>query len=88
MAVAANKRSVMTLYSSKNDLKSHQVRLVLAEKGVGVEISFVSGDDRPEDLMQLNPYPDATPLSWTVSLFFIMLTLLWNISMSVFRIHH
>ncbi|EAQ31635.1 MULTISPECIES: stringent starvation protein SspA [Idiomarina] len=61
MAVAANKRSVMTLYSSKNDLKSHQVRLVLAEKGVGVEISFVSGDDRPEDLMQLNPYPDATP---------------------------
>ncbi|MAD52624.1 MULTISPECIES: stringent starvation protein SspA [unclassified Idiomarina] len=61
MAVAANKRSVMTLYSSKNDLKSHQVRLVLAEKGVGVEISFVSGDERPEDLMQLNPYPDATP---------------------------
>ncbi len=61
MAVAANKRSVMTLYSSKNDLKSHQVRLVLAEKGVGVEISFVSGDDRPEDLMQLNPYPEATP---------------------------
>ncbi len=40
MAVAANKRSVMTLYSSKNDLKSHQVRLVLAEKGVGVEISL------------------------------------------------
>lgn len=56
MAVAANKRSVMTLYAGKNDLLSHQVRLVLAEKGVGVEINFLEGDERPEDLMQLNPY--------------------------------
>ena len=61
MAVAANKRSVMTLYSGRDDLKSHQVRLVLAEKGVTVEISYVEGDERPEDLIQLNPYPDATP---------------------------
>ncbi|PTC01375.1 stringent starvation protein A [Thalassospira xiamenensis] len=61
MAVAANKRSVMTLYAGKNDLLSHQVRLVLAEKGVGVEISFIEGDERPEDLMQLNPYADAVP---------------------------
>lgn len=61
MAVAANKRSVMTLYSGRDDLKSHQVRLVLAEKGVSVEISYVEGEDRPEDLIQLNPYPDATP---------------------------
>ncbi|MGM0480837.1 MAG: stringent starvation protein SspA [Pseudomonadota bacterium] len=61
MAVAANRRSVMTLYSGREDLKSHQVRLVLAEKGVSVEISFVEGDERPEDLIQLNPYPDATP---------------------------
>ncbi|RUO66076.1 RNA polymerase-associated protein [Pseudidiomarina planktonica] len=61
MAVAANKRSVMTLYAGKNDLLSHQVRLVLAEKGVGVEINFLEGDERPEDLMQLNPYPDAVP---------------------------
>jgi len=61
MAVAANKRSVMTLYASKNDLLSHQVRLVLAEKGVGVEINFVEPGERPEDLMQLNPYPDALP---------------------------
>lgn len=61
MAVAANKRSVMTLYSGRDDLKSHQVRLVLAEKGVTVEISYVEGDERPEDLIQLNPYSDATP---------------------------
>lgn len=61
MAVTANKRSVMTLYSGKDDLKSHQVRLVLAEKGVGVEITFVTEDYTPEDLLQLNPYPEAAP---------------------------
>ena len=61
MAVTANKRSVMTLYSGKDDLKSHQVRLVLAEKGVGVEITYVTDESTPEDLLQLNPYPEATP---------------------------
>lgn len=61
MAVAANKRSVMTLYSGKDDLKSHQVRLVLAEKGVGVEITYVTDESTPEDLLQLNPYPEAAP---------------------------
>ncbi len=33
MAVAANKRSVMTLFSGPTDIYSHQVRIVLAEKG-------------------------------------------------------
>ena len=62
MAVAANKRSVMTLYSGgRDDIEKSSVRLVLAEKGVSVEISYVDGDERPEDLIQLNPYPDATP---------------------------
>lgn len=61
MSVAANKRSVMTLYAGKNDLQSHQVRIVLAEKGVGVEINFVEPGQFPEDLLQLNPYPDALP---------------------------
>ncbi len=32
MAVAANKRSVMTLFSGPTDIYSHQVRIVLAEK--------------------------------------------------------
>lgn len=61
MSVAANKRSVMTLYSGRNDLRSHQTRIVLAEKGVGVEITYVDNDQIPEDLLQLNPYPDALP---------------------------
>lgn len=61
MAVAANKRSVMTLYSGRDDLFSHQTRIVLAEKGVTVEIAFVDQDNQPEDLLQLNPYADNVP---------------------------
>jgi len=56
MAVAANKRSIMTLFSDTIDIYSHQSRIVLAEKGVGVEISFTVPDELPEDLLELNPY--------------------------------
>lgn len=56
MAVAANKRSVMTLFSNPTDIFSHQVRIVLAEKGVSVEIEQVEMDDLPQDLIDLNPY--------------------------------
>ncbi|RDV28095.1 stringent starvation protein A [Alteromonas aestuariivivens] len=56
MAVAANKRSIMTLFSDTIDIYSHQVRIVLAEKGVGVEISYVDPTNLPEDLIDLNPY--------------------------------
>jgi RNA polymerase-associated protein len=43
----------MTLFSDPRDQYSHRVRLVLAEKGVTVDI--VSEKD-PEDLAELNPY--------------------------------
>lgn len=56
MAVAANKRSIMTLFSDTIDIYSHQVRIVLAEKGVGVEICYTDPSKLPEDLMELNPY--------------------------------
>jgi RNA polymerase-associated protein len=56
MAVAANKRSIMTLFSDTIDIYSHQTRIVLAEKGVGVEISFIDPAELPEDLLELNPY--------------------------------
>lgn len=56
MAVAANKRSVMTLFSGTIDIFSHQVRIVLAEKGVSVEIEQVKMDNLPQDLIDLNPY--------------------------------
>ncbi|ABV35415.1 glutathione S-transferase, N-terminal domain [Shewanella sediminis HAW-EB3] len=56
MAVAANKRSIMTLYSGADDLYSHQVRIVLAEKGVTVDVLQVDPSEMPEDLIELNPY--------------------------------
>lgn len=56
MAIAANKRSIMTLFSDASDIYSHQVRIVLAEKGVGVEVTFVTPNNLPEDMLELNPY--------------------------------
>jgi RNA polymerase-associated protein len=56
MAVATNKRSIMTLFSDTLDIYSHQVRIVLAEKGVGVEINYADPKNLPEDLLDLNPY--------------------------------
>jgi RNA polymerase-associated protein len=62
MAVAANKRSVMTLFSGANDMYSHQVRIVLAEKGVSVEISQVDPNNLPEELIEYNPYKSVPTL--------------------------
>ena len=56
MAVVANKKSVMTLFSSASDLYSHRVRIVLAEKGINFEVVEVDPANPPEDLMDLNPY--------------------------------
>jgi RNA polymerase-associated protein len=56
MALAANKRPLMTLFSGSVDLSSHQVRIVLAEKGVGVDIHQVDTDHLPEALFEVNPY--------------------------------
>lgn len=56
MAVAANKRPVMTLFSGDNDLYSHQVRIVLAEKGVTFDLHTVVPDNIPEALFEINPY--------------------------------
>lgn len=52
---SANKRSVPTLFSAKTDIYSHQVRIVLAEKGVAYEIENISPDTISEDLMEINP---------------------------------
>lgn len=56
MAVIANRRSVMTLYSKPTCIHSHRTRLVLAEKNININITSVDGPDLPEDLMDLNPY--------------------------------
>jgi len=56
MAVIANRRSVMTLYSKPTCIHCHRARLVLAEKNINIDITSVDGPDLPEDLMDLNPY--------------------------------
>ena len=50
------KRSSMTFFSDGNDHYSHRVRIVLAEKGVTVDIINVDANDKPEELADLNPY--------------------------------
>ena len=50
------KRTIMSLYSNSDDAYSHQVRIVLAEKGVNAEIIHVKQDEVNEDLQALNPY--------------------------------
>lgn len=56
MALLANRRSVMSLYSDPLDPASHAVRFVLAEKAINVEIQSVTSEDTVEDLKDLNPY--------------------------------
>jgi RNA polymerase-associated protein len=56
MGVVANRRSVMTLFSGDTDVYSHRVRIVLAEKGINVDIVSVDAGNPPEDLIDLNPY--------------------------------
>ena len=46
----------MTLFSDPRDQYSHRVRLVLAEKGVTVDIVDIVAGKEPEDLADLNPY--------------------------------
>ena len=55
MAIIA-KRTIMSLYSDSDDIYSHQVRIVLAEKGVNIEIMFAKSGDASEELLAINPY--------------------------------
>ncbi len=55
MAIVA-KRTIMSLYSDNDDIYSHQARIVLAEKGVNVEIMPVKTTEIPADLLAINPY--------------------------------
>jgi RNA polymerase-associated protein len=46
----------MVLYSDTLSPIGHGVRIVLAEKDINVEINYISADQRPEELNDLNPY--------------------------------
>lgn len=50
------KRTVMTLYTDQSDVYSHQVRIVLAEKGVNVDLVHADPRHPSDDLLGLNPY--------------------------------
>ena len=56
MALVANRRSVMTLFSDAMCPYSHRTRIVLAEKSITVEVVNIDMDNKPEDLIDLNPY--------------------------------
>jgi stringent starvation protein A len=62
MALIANRRSVMTLFSGATCPHSHRTRIVLAEKGIAVEIVSIDPDNVPEDLVDLNPYQSVPTL--------------------------
>ena len=46
----------MVLFSDPENHYSHRVRMVLREKGVTVEIIDVDPSNKPEDLLEVNPY--------------------------------
>jgi len=50
------KRSSMTFFSDGKSHYSHRVRIVLAEKGVAVDIIDVDPDEKPSELAEYNPY--------------------------------
>lgn len=55
MGVVA-KRSTMTFFSDAKDHYSHRLRIVLAEKGVTVDVVDVDPENVPQELSELNPY--------------------------------
>jgi RNA polymerase-associated protein len=56
MVLNPRSRTVLTLYSSRDDVQCHRVRLVLAAKGVVYDFVGVNPASPPEDLVDLNPY--------------------------------
>ena len=50
------RRSSMTLFSDPTCQYSHRVRIVLAEKGVTVDIEDIEGNGVTEEILEANPY--------------------------------
>ena len=57
-----SKRSSMTLFTDGGSHRSHRVRIVLAEKGVTVDMVEVDQSAIPAELSELNPYSGAPTL--------------------------
>lgn len=63
MSLVANRRSVMTLFSSPVCPYCHAARVVLAEKDITVDIIQIDLSDPPPDLPHLNPYGEVPTLA-------------------------
>ncbi len=55
-SAVVSKRSSMTLFSDSTNHYSHRVRIVLAEKGVTVDLVESDGGSVPPELADVNPY--------------------------------
>ena len=62
MVQSARSRTVLTLYTTADDIQCHRVRLLLAAKGVSYERVMVEPGKPPEDLVDLNPYASTPTL--------------------------
>ncbi|HET6432126.1 glutathione S-transferase N-terminal domain-containing protein [Dyella sp.] len=62
MVQSARSRTVLTLYTTADDVQCHRVRLLLAAKGVSYERVMVEPGKPPEDLVDLNPYASTPTL--------------------------
>jgi RNA polymerase-associated protein len=62
MVPSARSRTVLTLYTTADDVQCHRARLVLAAKGVSYERVLVDAVRPPEDLVDLNPYASTPTL--------------------------
>ena len=56
MALSQRSRAVLTLFTARDCVHCHRIRLVLSAKGVSYDQVIVDLDDPPEDLSELNPY--------------------------------
>jgi RNA polymerase-associated protein len=62
MVQSARSRTVLTLYTTADDIQCHRARLVLAAKAVSYERVLVDPGKPPEDLIDLNPYASTPTL--------------------------
>lgn len=56
MVTSVRLRNTLSLFSARDCVVCHRVRLVLAAKGVSYELIPVDPANPPEDLVDLNPY--------------------------------
>lgn len=56
MTLVVNRRFGMTLFSDPRCAQSHRTRIVLAEKDISVDIVYIDPNNKPEELLNINPY--------------------------------